>query len=109
MKVCVDTNPPRVNMQALAHRERGFVILDYTVEDENLDLSTLRLEYRVAGRGDAWQPVVRELLLRRGEFEWKLPPQPPDVPLEVRLQARDKAGNTGEGLMEIKSPYSESK
>jgi hypothetical protein len=108
MDVCVDTKRPRVLLQASGDTSRGGVFLHWDVEDDNLDPATLRPEYRAAGDA-AWQPVVQDLPGRAGKIEWKLPPHTPNVPLEVRLQARDKAGNVGEGNIELRPPYSESK
>ena len=54
LKVVIDTQPPTVNLQALAPRN-GEVGVSWDIRDDNLDLSApdaARLEYRAAGAGN---------------------------------------------------------
>jgi hypothetical protein len=94
MKVCVDTTPPEVTLRPLAARD-GRVGVDWLVRDENLDLNTLRLEYRTAGA--AWQELTVQKAAT-GERIWN-----PNATagLEVRLSVHDRAGNVGEKVLAL--------
>ncbi|MCS6853023.1 MAG: hypothetical protein NZ700_17845 [Gemmataceae bacterium] len=91
LKVCVDTQPPAISLQNLPPRD-GMVGVGWDIRDDNLDLSSLRLEYRLAN-GVQWQPLSLETATAVGHKFW--------VPntngtLEVKLRARDRADNWGE-------------
>jgi hypothetical protein len=92
LKVIVDTLPPNITLQPLASRG-GEVGVAWDIRDDNLDLSlsdALRLEYRAAGGGN-WTPLPRNPVAT--QHYWN-----PDTSaaVEVRLRARDRAGNWGE-------------
>src|SRR5262245_12350615 len=91
LRVIVDTIPPTVSLRPLPPRG-GEVGVSWEVRDEWFDenqFDAIRLEYRGAGAA-AWTP------LRRGpgsQLYWN--PETNGV-LEVRLRARDRAGNWAE-------------
>jgi hypothetical protein len=87
LKVCVDTRPPEVTFGA-AQRPDGSVTVQWDVHDENLDLPTLRLQYRPAGEKE-WNPLPIERVTT-GRYTWKAPAV---ADLEVCLQVGDLAGN----------------
>ena len=91
LKVIVDTQPPVVALQSLPARG-GEVGVAWDLRDENLDLTladAIRLEYRLPG-GSNWLPLPRST--SSNQHYWR-----PEAPsLEVRLRARDRAGNWGE-------------
>lgn len=92
LKVIVDTIPPVVNVQPLAPRGNE-VGVAWSVKDENLDLAlpdSVRVEYRIAG-GVSWIPL--QLPLGGNQIYWD--PRT-NAQLEVRVIARDRAGNLGE-------------
>lgn len=97
LKVVVDTQPPTVTLQALPPRN-GDVGVSWAVRDDNLDLALpdcLRLEYRLAGRGN-WLPLPVTPV--NNHYYWN--PQSNGL-VEVRLLARDRAGNRGEGTTTV--------
>jgi hypothetical protein len=89
-QVVVDTVAPVVNLKA-AHGRPGSVAVEWDIRDDNLDLASLRLDYRVAGGRD-WFPLAPE---RRafGSLEWN-----PGTggEYEVRLVVADLAKNSTE-------------
>lgn len=96
IKVCVDTKVPEAKFGG--YRQRGREAeLWWVVCDENLDLETLRVEYRPAERGGAWHPV-KVPPEAEGKVRW-LPE--PDGALEVRLRVKDRAGNEAEVMAEV--------
>jgi hypothetical protein len=95
LKVCVDTQPPSVVLRPLPARD-GNVGVEWDVRDDNLDLTSFRLEYRVAGALD-WVALAVEGLAS-GQHSWN-----PNTngAVEVRLRVRDLAENWGEGKTTI--------
>lgn len=92
LKVMVDTTPPQVQLRSLTP-QGGKVGVSWDIRDENLEFrpnDTVRLEYRPAGSQN-WIPL--NLPIGAGQLYWN--PNTPD-PVEVRLQARDRAGNTAQ-------------
>ncbi len=92
LKVIVDTVPPVVQAQPLQPRNNE-VGVAWTIKDENLDLAlpdSVRVEYRIAGAA-SWQPVVIPLGGSQVYWDPKANGQ-----VEVRILARDRAGNVGE-------------
>ena len=87
--VCVDTTPPVVQLSPLPPQDGPGV--EWDVRDDNLDLSTLRLEYRGPG-SSAWQPLEIQAAAR-GRRTWQAGA---GVVEELRLQVQDKARNVGE-------------
>ncbi len=92
LRVIVDATPPSVQVQALPSRGND-VGVAWRVTDENLDLSlpdALRVEYRFTGTV-AWIPLA----VPAGVSQLYWNPHN-NAPLEVRVLARDRAGNVGE-------------
>jgi hypothetical protein len=96
LKVLIDTAPPTVQVQALPPRGNE-VGVSWVIRDENLDYGSdaLRLEYRQAG-ALAWLPLVPPA--GANQLYWN--PQTPAA-IEVRLQAKDRAGNVGLGAAAV--------
>jgi hypothetical protein len=93
LKVIVDTVPPTVQVQALPPRQ-GEVGVSWTIRDDYFDAAgpdALRLEYRLSG-GMTWLP----LSVPQGATQFYWNPKASTL-VEVRLRARDRAGNVGEG------------
>jgi hypothetical protein len=90
LKVVVDTQQPTVNLRTLPARD-GEANVEWEVRDENLDPAGLRLEYRLPG-GPEWVAVPGEVPAH-GQRAWR---PGTNGTIEVRLQARDRAGNTAE-------------
>ncbi len=89
LKVCVDTKAPTVTLRWLQPRE-GMVGVEWEARDENLDPTTLRVDYRAVG-GD-WIPLpVKQTA--SGQYFWN---SATNNPLEARIQVQDKAHNPTE-------------
>lgn len=89
LKLCVDTQPPSAVLRPLPGRE-GLVGVEWDVRDPNLDLPSLRLEYRLPS-AVAWQPLTIEPAATGQRF-WN-----PGIngAIEARVAVYDKAGNLG--------------
>jgi len=97
LKVIVDTQPPTIRLNPLPSRGNE-VGVSWDIRDDNLDLSlpdAVQLEYRRGG-GGIWQPLPRNPAL--SQHYWN--PQG-NGPIEVRLRARDRAGNWGEAVTSV--------
>src|SRR5262249_49120110 len=70
LSVYVDTVPPEVKLRPLTGLAQGQVGVEWDLRDATLDLTTLRLEYRLPGQ--LWQErsVPRQ---DRGELRWTSP------------------------------------
>jgi hypothetical protein len=90
LRVIVDTQPPVVTLRAQPPRD-GYSGVEWEVQDENLDVGTLTLEYRQSGAAD-WLPL-RVDPVATGHYSWR---PAAGGTLEARLRVRDKAGNEGE-------------
>jgi RNA polymerase sigma factor (sigma-70 family) len=95
LTVSVDTVSPTVLMKAFA-RGTDKVDVDWEIRDDNLDLSTFRLEYRREKQLD-WQTIPTKPV-SAGRCLVKLPR---DVRVEVRLRVKDRAGNEGEAVLKL--------
>jgi len=92
LKVIVDTIPPVVQAQPLPPRA-GEVGVAWSIRDDNLDSSlpdSTRVEYRAANAIN-WIPLA----VPPGATQLYWNPQT-NAALEVRVLARDRAGNVGE-------------
>jgi hypothetical protein len=98
LKVIVDTQPPIVTLRPLPPRA-GQVGVSWDIRDDNPDTlpDAIRLDYRPAGEGGAWVLIPRNA--GPNQAYWN-----PETngPLEVRLRARDRAGNWGEGTTTVR-------
>ncbi|MBY0524000.1 MAG: hypothetical protein K2R98_11410 [Gemmataceae bacterium] len=95
LKVLVDTVRPTVQLRALAPKD-GHVGVEWDVRDDNLDVTSLRVEYVVQG-GAQWTPVRAEAVAA-GQTYWA---PMTNAPLEVRLTAKDTVGNEGEARVVV--------
>ena len=92
LKVIVDTVLPVVQVQGLAPRGNE-VGVSWTVKDDTLDTAlpdSVRVEYRLIGAIN-WTPIA--VPLGGNQVYWD--PRT-NASVEVRVQARDRAGNIGE-------------
>jgi len=97
LKVIVDTQAPIVALRGLPPRG-GQVGVAWEVRDDNLDTTlpdALRLEYKTAS-GGTWLSIPRNA--GASQAYWN--PETNGT-LEVRLRARDRAGNWGEALASL--------
>ena len=97
VKVMIDTVPPHVQLQTLPPLGDK-VGVSWDIRDENLEFlvnDTVRLEYRPAG-GQNW--IQLNLPAGTSQLFWN--PQTPGA-VEVRLQARDRAGNTAQSTATV--------
>ncbi|HZT79492.1 MAG TPA: hypothetical protein VFA26_04705 [Gemmataceae bacterium] len=90
LRVCVDTLPPAVSVRQ-APAPEGSVGVEWQVNDENLDPNSIRVEYRLPGRND-WLQLVSPRQAS-GLYTWN---PGTSAPFEVRVLARDLAGNVAE-------------
>ncbi|MBI2803998.1 MAG: hypothetical protein HYX68_03335 [Planctomycetes bacterium] len=99
LKVIVDTVPPVVQVQPVAARN-GEVGVSWSVRDDNLDTAlpdAVRVEYRVAGSA-TWLPVT----IPGGGNQATWDPRS-NGQVEVRVLARDRAGNVGEDRTTVRA------
>ncbi len=97
LKVVIDTKPPVVTLQAQTPRGNE-VGVSWDIQDENPELflaDAVRLEYRQAGNTN-WIPLPVTPQLH--QYYWN--PQTTAL-VEVRLRARDRAGNVGEATTTV--------
>jgi hypothetical protein len=95
LEVYVDTQAPVVTLRPAAARE-GTYAVEWDIREENLDLSSFLLEYRLPG-GAEWIPLTVEPAAS-GQRSWN-----PSTggPLDVRLRVRDLAKNEGEATIKL--------
>jgi hypothetical protein len=84
--VCVDTQAPQAALK-LGPGRSGILVVEWEVRDDNLDPRSVTLEYRPVGE-ETWRRVPVDVTAR-GVYDWNAPVKP----LEVRLRAKDLAGN----------------
>jgi hypothetical protein len=89
LRICVDTVQPIVRLKQVAP-QKGTVAVEWEVNDVNLDLSTLRLQYSTANSNRWIRLNCRQM--EHAQFDWT--PNSPG-PFDVRLEVKDKAGNLG--------------
>jgi hypothetical protein len=100
LRVIVDTKMPQVEFEAVEAKEGGAAV-QWKIEDPNLDLRTLRLEYRKASDGE-WLPL-RPKPLDRAHFTWN---PVYDSTIDVRLSVADLAGNLASKIVQTKPTFS---
>src|SRR5262245_2310616 len=95
LKVCVDTQAPVVALRS-AQVPGGTVGVEWDVRDDNLDLESLKLEYRLSN-GSEWVavPITKS---GTGSKAWN---PATNAPIEARLSVRDLAGNPGEQVVNV--------
>ena len=95
LKVCVDSTAPTVALKPNPNPPAA-VAVDWDVKDDNLDLDSLRLEYRLPGAND-WT----SLAITKGPTGQRAWSPATNASLEVRLQVRDLAGNANEAVTTV--------
>lgn len=94
LKIVVDTKRPEVKLSPV-ERSGDQVTVQWDVKDDYLDLNTLTLQYRSKG-DSAWKAVaLTPVNSGKKQFSTGSP-----TAVEVRVSAKDKAGNTGEDRLE---------
>lgn len=94
LKVCVDTQAPTVLLKQGQPNKDGTQTIEWELRDENLDIATMRLEYRAQGSRD-WVPLpAQQIPAGTHVFNPGI-----TTPIEVRLTVRDKARNVGEQIV----------
>jgi hypothetical protein len=76
-----------------ARREVRTLVLHWQVQDDNLNVPTLTLDYRAMGE-EAWSSLSMPKLAH-GQRSMQLPEGFPADPVELRLRVSDLAGNVG--------------
>jgi hypothetical protein len=96
LRVIVDSEVPKIELRPMTGtgREIGF---EWEVQDRNVDLETLKMEYRVEGQ-EAWRAVPGVAQKFFGQVSWT-----PDLPgrVAVRCQVNDRAHNLGIQIVEL--------
>jgi hypothetical protein len=95
LKVCVDTQPPIVRLDAFTPREGG-VGVRWDARDDNLDLRSFQLEYRAVGAAEWTRLDAQRIAV--GQHIWN---PGTNAALEVRLIVRDLASNEGKQTVGI--------
>ncbi|HMP01895.1 MAG TPA: hypothetical protein PKC45_05275 [Gemmatales bacterium] len=95
MKLVVDTQRPIVRVQTM-DRQADQLTVQWEVRDANLDLDSLRLEYR-PDESPTWRPLALPPKQTSGQKRFTVGTTGPVV---VRMVARDKASNSGEMQVE---------
>jgi hypothetical protein len=95
LEVYVDTQPPIVSLRPGAGRD-GTYAVEWSIREDNPDLSSLLLEYRLAGSNE-WVPLTVEPALN-GQRAWT---PSTSGPVDVRLRVRDLAKNEGEYTIKL--------
>lgn len=88
LKVLVDTLSPTLILRPYLPG-KGPIGLDWTIRDENLDLRSLRLEYRPTG-SESWKPLPIDAVAA-GHGSWPLESESGWV--DFRMTVADVAGN----------------
>jgi hypothetical protein len=88
LKVCVDTDPPTVTLSPVLQPREGTAGVVWNIQDENLKLLSLRLEYRIPPRTDWTELPIQKLA--QSEHNWNAGTT---SEIEVRLTVQDRAGN----------------
>jgi hypothetical protein len=99
IKICVDTQRPLISLRQVQPRE-GTVAVEWDVQDDNLDLQSLRIDYRPVGATDARQ--IQSLPIppvAHGDKGWT--PPGANTPVEVRLWVQDRAKNASERVITV--------
>lgn len=97
LKVYVDTHPPAVQIRPQSPRDSQSGI-EWDIQDDSLDLSTLVLEYHPEGLAN-WIPLSVQATAN-GSHYWN---PGTNGATEVRLRVRDRAGNEGEAKTTVLS------
>lgn len=87
-RVVVDTKKPGLGLESISRRGSTATV-HWDARDENLDLSSLVLEFSIPGSGE-WKPVPMNRTTLNGEATWDTGTADS---IRVRATVADKAGN----------------
>lgn len=100
MRICVDTTPPEVALQA--EGDKNTINLTWVAEDANLeDKSVRQIQFALHKDGPWSDPIISGPLPNTGHNNWNLA----GLSLSdfyVRIQVRDKAGNDAYAVAYVK-------
>ena len=98
LRVVVDSEIPKIDLRPIGRGGRD-VRVEWDIQDRNLDLDSLKLEYRVEGQ-ESWQTVPGVVPKFMGQATWV-----PDAPgrITVRCQVQDRAKNLGIVSVDLES------
>jgi hypothetical protein len=85
IRAIIDTVPPRVQLAALGNG------VEWLATDDNLDPRYITLQCKWPTSAE-WTTITDKALRPSGDYAWKMPP---GKVLEVRVLAKDRAGNEG--------------
>ncbi len=96
LRVVVDSEVPRIDLKALSRSGRE-VGVEWEVQDRNITLDSLKMEYRVEGE-ESWQAVPGIVPKFVGQAVWT-----PEAPgrVTLRCQVQDRAQNLGIHSLEL--------
>ncbi len=90
-RIIVDTIRPDIRLRAIQGRNSSTAGVDWSIQDANLELTSIRLECRYLGQKRDWFNITDGFRpASRGDYLWSLRP---GQQLEVRMRAQDRAGN----------------
>jgi hypothetical protein len=95
-KVVVDTFPPSIVLEP-GERRGSLATVRWEVKDENLDLTSLVLEYQAEG-ASSWRKVPINTPKLNGGRRWDAGTA---AALKVRASVVDRAGNVGEAYIDL--------
>ena len=95
LRVIVDSQKPHVEFQAVQPKGKRAAV-EWQIEDANLDLRTLHMEFKGPGES-AWTPLKFDLL-KAAQFGWN---PVGNGPFEVRLSVKDFAGNEATATTQV--------
>jgi hypothetical protein len=96
LRVIVDSEVPKIELHSVPRGGRE-VGIEWEVQDRNIDLESLKMEYRIDGQ-DAWRAVPGVVQKFFGQVFWT-----PDASgrVTVRCQVQDRAHNLGIQSVEL--------
>lgn len=97
LKISVDTTPPLIAAFRQVATNQGTLSIEWDIRDDNLDILTLRIEYKAVG-GAAWIPL-NILQSPYGVFPWT--PTTPAPQYDVHVAVSDRAKNTSERYLRV--------
>jgi hypothetical protein len=98
LRVIVDSEVPKIELRPIA-RDGQEVGVEWEVQDRNIDLESLKMEYRVDGQ-ESWRAVPGVVQKFFGQAVWA-----PEAAgrITVRCQVQDRAHNLGIQSIEIET------
>jgi hypothetical protein len=108
LKLLLDATPPRIEIDAAVNGS-GAIKAAWRITDASLDAQSIQLEYHGSEGTRTWQKVslVPQQMQPSGKLltgETSFTPQVASRTIEVRLLARDRAGNTHSETRRVEIP-----